>query len=217
MKKRLSLLTIFMLMLLVSFSGAAIGKDNSKRITLTKENPIKINEEAGSVSFLAEVNGKYFYQPTRHCAVFKGGKNGDKSVFRTFADHKTFYESLMKLGFKPGNNMTLENKEKTFVEGDVLNVTVTWDGANKEYSLDEVIKESNGKPIVMRFGGNLSRAVKINTGCLLCLDSCPVGIVSNASYTYGSVEKRNEVTFMGKKDVLPTDGTLVMLTVQRKK
>lgn len=207
MKKRLNSLVMVVVFLMIALSGVAVGKDNSKRITLTKENPIKINEEAGSVSFLAEVNGKYFYQPTRHGAVFKGGKNGDKSVFRTFADHKTFYESLMKLGFEPGDNMTLENKEKTFVQGDVLDVTVTWDGANKEYSLDEVIKDSNGKPIVMRFGGNLLNAVKLNTGCLLCLDSCPVGIVSNASYTYGSVEKRAEVAFTGKKDVLLFDAT----------
>jgi hypothetical protein len=98
-----------------------------------------------------------------------------------------------------------------------LDVKVTWDGAKKEYSLDEVIKDTNGKPIVMRFGGNLDNSTKLNTGCLLCLDSCPVGIGSNESYTYGAVEKRKEVAFYGKKDVLPPDGSLVVLTVRRKK
>jgi len=71
--------------------------------------------------------------------------------------------------------------------------------------------------ITMRFGGNYSRAATINSGCLLCFDSCPVGIVSNCMYTYGSVEKRNEVKFTGNKDVLPSNGTQVMITVKKAK
>jgi hypothetical protein len=216
MKKSVSLLTLIGLMLGVVFYGPVIGKENPQTITLTKENPIKIDEKEKTLTFLAEVNGKYFYQPTRHGVIFQGGKYGDKSIFKAFADHKTFYESLIKLGFKPGNNMTMENKETTFVEGDVLDVTVTWEGAKKEYRLDEVIKDSNGKPILIRFGGNLQNAVKLNTGCLICLDSCPVGITSNASYTYGAVEKRKEVGFTGNKEVLPPDGTLVVFKVKWK-
>lgn len=50
------------------------------------------------------------------------------------------------------------------------------------------------------------------TGCLTCLDSCPVGIISNAAYTYGAVEERNEVEFTGNADVLPEDGTYVAVT-----
>jgi len=50
------------------------------------------------------------------------------------------------------------------------------------------------------------------TGCLVCLDSCPVGIVSNATYTYGAVEKRGEVKFKGNASVLPADNTLATVT-----
>jgi len=78
-----------------------------------------------------------------------------------------------------------------------------------------VIKDSNGKPIVIRFGGNSLTAVEKNTGCLICLDSCPVGIASNASYTYGAVVKHGEVKFTGIQDVLPPDGTLVEITVKK--
>ena len=46
--------------------------------------------------------------------------------------------------------------------------------------------------------------------------SGPVGIVSNETYTYGAIEKRNEVGFTGNQAVLPSDGTLVMLTIKRK-
>lgn len=110
--------------------------------------------------------------------------------------------------------MTKENAAKTFVEGDMLDVTVTWDGAAKEYSLDEVILDSNRKPFRMRFGGNQKNAQQFKTGCLLCLDSCPVGIVSNANYTMGAVEMRNEVIFKGNDKILPPDGSLVVIKVK---
>ena len=217
MKKKVSQWILIALILLVSLCGTAFGKEEPKSITLTKENPIKINEGDKSLSFLAEVNGKYFLQPTRHGVIFKDGKLGEKPIFRAFVDPKTFHDSLIKLGFKPGTNMTMENKETTHVEGDLLEVTVTWKGAKKEYGLDQVIKDSNGKPILVHFGGNLSNAIQYNTGCLICLDSCPVGITSNASYTYGAVEKRNEVAFTGIKEVLPPDGTQVVFKIKAQK
>ncbi len=187
------------------------------KITLTKEKPLAVDIKEKSVSVLAQVNGKYFYQTTRHAVVYSGGSNGDKSVFRSYATDQDFYNALMKLSLKAGNNMTKENAAKTFVEGDLLDVTVTWDGAAKEYSLDEVILDSNRKPFQMRFGGNQKNALQFKTGCLLCLDSCPVGIVSNANYTMGAVEMRNEVIFKGNDKVLPPDGSLVVIKVKAKR
>jgi ferredoxin len=113
--------------------------------------------------------------------------------------------------------MTKENAEKTFVQGDLLEVTVAWEGAPKEYALDEVITDSNKKPFQIRFGGNLKNALQFKTGCLLCLDSCPVGITSNANYTMGAVEKRSEVIFKGNDKILPPDGSLVVINVRTKK
>ena len=184
--------------------------------TLSLQNPIAVDKDSRTVSFLAEVNGKYFFNGTRHAAVFKGGKFGDKAVFIGFATPKAFYTALLETGAKPGENMTLDNKEKTTVQGDLLDVTVTWKGAKKAYPLDEVITDSNHKPIQIHFGGNMAMSLEKDTGCLICLDSCPVGICSNASYTYGAVETRNEVKFTGNKEVLPPDGTLVVITVKVK-
>lgn len=197
--------------------GILPAESAAAKITLTKEKPILVNGKEKSVSVLAEVNGKYFYQTTRHGMVYAGGSNGDKSVFRSYATDQDFYNALMKLGFKAGNNMTKENAAKTFVQGDPLEVTVTWDGAKKEYRLDEVITDSNKKPFQIRFGGNQKSALQFKTGCLLCLDSCPVGIISNANYTTGAVENRNEVIFKGNDKVLPPDGSLVVITVKAKR
>lgn len=184
---------------------------------LTKENPLQVNKEDGTVTFLAQVNGKYFYEPTRHAAVFADGANGEKAVFRGFANHEDFYNALVEIGAVAGENMTLDNMTTTHVEGDKLDVTVNWTGAEKVVTIDEAITDSNGTPIDVRFGGNLKTALEKNTGCLICLDSCPVGITSNAVYTYGSVEKTKEVEFMGNKDVLPADGTYVAVTMKLNK
>ncbi len=79
-----------------------------------------------------------------------------------------------------------------------------------------MIQESNHKPMVMKFGGNIENARAKGTGCLLCFDSCPVGIVSNSIYTYGAISKRKEVSMMGNRNVLLADGTKVIITLVAK-
>jgi ferredoxin len=208
------LLCALTFVLCASFAASPVF---SQEAALTPKNPLKVDMRERSVSVLAQVNGKYLVQPTRHGVVFREGKNGDKAVFAALADPETFYESLLKLGLKPGNNMTWDNKEKTFVEGDRLDVFVTWKGAKRIYRMDEAIRDSNGKPLAIRFGGNLKNALEMKTGCLMCLDSCPVGITSNATYTYGAIETRKEASLTGNKDVLPPDGTFVVITFRAKK
>ncbi|MDA8236038.1 MAG: YdjY domain-containing protein [Clostridia bacterium] len=184
---------------------------------VSKESPIKVNKEEGTVTFLGAINAKYLYETTRHGIVFEGGSNGDKAIFKAFATPEAFYNAVKEIGGNPGNNMTGKNKEQTQVQGDILDVVVTWEGADKEYSLNELIIDSNNKPLKMRFGGNLETALNVKTGCLFCLDSCPAGIASNSNYTYGAVETRKEVKYSGNKDVLPSDGTPLAFKVKVKK
>ena len=40
------------------------------------------------------------------------------------------------------------------VEGTPIDMKITWDGADKEYDVNEVINDSNGKEIAFNFGGN---------------------------------------------------------------
>ncbi len=183
---------------------------------LTKEAPLKVDKTAKTITFLAQVNGKYFYESTRHAAVFATGSNGEKSVFRAFATPENFYNALVEIGAKAGDNMTMENKDKTNVTGSAFDVSVNWPSAKAGVTIDQAIKDSTGKPIDVRFGGNLAAAQQYKTGCLICLDSCPVGITSNATYKFGAVETTKEVAFTGNKDVLPADGTYVAITMKLK-
>ena len=179
---------------------------------VSMKNPIKVDKEAKKVTVLSSVNGKYFTEATRHASVNTDGSNGAKSVLTAYATPEEFYNALIEIGAKPGENMNPDNATTTHVEGSKIGATVTWEGAGKDYDINEVIKDSNGKKIEFRFGGNSERAKTKKTGCLTCLDSCPVGIISNTTYTYGAVEKRNEVKFTGNPDVLPEDGTYVAVT-----
>ena len=216
MKKPLSVVVVVQVLLLVFITcGLAIASDQLDG--LTKEKPIMVDQAKETVSLLAEVNGKYLYTPARHSVVFEGGSNGNKSVFRALVNVEPFHTALVEIGAKAGENMTFKNKEKTHVQGDILLVTVTWEGAEREYDLDEVITDSNGKPLIMRFGGNLPAALNKRTGCLLCLDSCPVGIVSNFTYTYGAVEKRGDVSFIGNRNLLPQNGSVVVIKLKKQR
>ena len=190
-------------------SAADNAKSPDQVASVSLDNPIVVDKEAGTVTVLSQVNGKYLTEGTRHASVFKEGSNGAKSVFTSYGNHEDFYNALVEIGAEPGDNMTPDNAATTHVEGTPIDMKITWDGADKAYDVNEVINDSNGKEIAFKFGGNHDRSIEKHTGCLTCLDSCPVGIISNSAYTYGAVENTKEVEFTGNKDVLPEDGTYV--------
>lgn len=175
--------------------AAATPATTNQVLTVDKANKV--------VKVQAEVNAKYFTESTRHGVVFKDGTNGEKAVLRALANPIDFYNALITIGATPGNNM--KNKGDK-VQGSKLNVTVSWDGLAKEIPFNDIIKSSDVRPMDIRFGGNLETQKKANTGCILCLDSCPAGITSNAAYAFG---ESDTVKFYGNKDVLPKDGTKV--------
>ena len=201
--KKLLLLFVAVLMVVAAVTGCAPKAEEAA----AAGDVLTVNAEAKEVSVVAEVNGKYFTEATRHGVVFKGGSNGEKSVLRALADEKDFYEALNSFGLQAGNNLTKDDKNKgKMIEGDELQVYVTWEGLDKEIPFNDIILSSDPRPMVIRFGGNIDRAKGANTGCILCLDSCPVGITSNSSYAFG---ESDTIQFTGNKEVLPADGTRV--------
>lgn len=211
MKKLLSILTMLVLVIAVSVgcSSKPANTTADKNDSNAKKDAevLVVNKDKKEVKILAEVNGKYFTESTRHGVVFKDGSNGEKSVLRGLANQVDFYNGLESIGAKPGNNIKLTDMDKGVkVEGSKLNVFVTWEGLGKEIPFNDIISSSDPRPMDVRFGGNLENAKSKNTGCILCLDSCAVGITSNASYGTG---ESKTVKFNGKKDVLPKDGTKV--------
>jgi hypothetical protein len=221
MKKRFSTSVVALLFVLLVTACGGQSADGERPGTATpavegetpsKDNPLVINKEQKTVSVYAEVNGKYLYEPTRHGLNFHEGNYGDQAIFKSYANPLDFHDALIELGAEPGNNLGGDSKD-TFIEGESLDITVHWEGADKVYSLDEVIIDSTGKPIDQKFGGNLENAMSKFTGCLMCLDSCMVGITSNSAHPTGTFEN-GDAEFTGNPDVLPGDGTPVVVTFQ---
>ena len=210
-KKLLSILLATTLI----FSLTACGKAEPKSST-DNTKVLVVDKEAKEVKMLAEVNGKYFTEATRHGVVFAKGSNGEKAVLRGLADEKEFHQALLDIGAKAGNNLKAADMKAgadngVSVDGDKLVAVVTWDGQDKEIPFEDIIKASEEKPMDLRFGGNLESAKKNNTGCVLCLDSCATGITSDAAYPTGTTQN-DVVKFYGDEDVLPEDGTVVTVT-----
>ncbi len=210
MKKKLSYFLMSAL-LIVSLVGCGAKQETStedvNKEPAKEEALITVDKEKKEVKIVAEVNGKYFTEPTRHGVVFKDGSNGEKSVLRGLVSEKEIYQAIMDLGATPGNNLVKDDLGKgKKIEGSKMNVFVTWEGSEKEIPFSDIIKSSEERPMDIRFGGNIDRANKFNTGCILCLDSCAVGITSNAAYAFG---ESDNIQFYGNQEVLPKDGTKV--------
>lgn len=181
---------------------------------VSESSPIKTDKENKTVTIFATVNGKYFTESTRHFVVSNAGKMADMSMFSALTTPVDFYNALVEIGAKPGDNVTKDNAATTAVEGSKLNVKI-YTADNKDgITLSDAVIDSNKNAIDFRFGGNVDASKGFNTGCIACLDSCFVGIVSNHTYTLGAVEDRHEVEFKLNKEVLPEDKTPVAITFE---
>lgn len=181
----------------------------------TKENPMVVDKENKTVKIYAEVNEKYKDESTMHMIVARDGKEADHAMFTSDAKALEFHDALESLGLKSGNNMTKDNMGKAQVEGDALDVSFQFDGNDKIFTVDEVVADSSGQPIDIRFGGNYEFQENAGTGCISCLLSCPAGITSNHTHKIGDDEKEN-FTLMLNKDNVPADKTPVIITFAAK-
>ena len=172
--------------------------------------PVVIDNDNKEVIIEATVNGKYFNTPSRHHGiVFKGGKYGDRAVLVGLADEREFYQALKDIGCVEGTNLTMEDmKLSKAVKGEPLDVFVTWEGLSKEIPFSDIIRSSEERIMIVRFGGNFEAAKSNRTGCILCLDSCPIAITSDSSFTTAELENK-EIDKYIREDVLPTDGSKV--------
>ena len=99
------------------------------------------------------------------------------------------------------------------VAGTRVEVHITWEGAGRSYTLDELLGASpaEGRLLEIRFGGNEEHDDHWPSGCILCLYSCPGGVLSNALKTIR--DHRRGGSFQ-PGDAFPPDGTLLTITLQ---
>lgn len=149
---------------------------------------------------------------SHHCGIgWAGGTNGSASgntkfLIETEVNPEEVFEALEAIGKKPGNNLRCWNKGKR-VQGDPIRIKIYWEGAGRAYELSELVQDIKDAPLQFRFGGNLRAAKKYKTGCIICLSSCYVAIVSNSAVVLND-HKNHLFEFT---HVAPPSGTEVAL------
>jgi hypothetical protein len=187
----------------------------------TKSFPLSIDAPNKRVLIYTEINQISWEKPNPHWGVvFREGKLGDKAIFTAFCSPQEFHQALIRIDARPGNNLTMD-QQGAVVQGDELLVSALWPGHKHPIPLKDLISDQAGLGFRVRFGGNLERAIQEKTGCITCLESCPVGITSNAAYPTISSFKRwvspNSV-FKGRSEHFPLrESTPVILIYQLKK
>ena len=135
---------------------------------------------------------------THHCIVYKGGGLHNYGLFQADISPFCFQELLVYLGASPDGNMAdgvyfgdIDEWGSKYTDGEPVEYTVTWEGADRFFSLDEIYEElpSEFQPDVSlftpmgiepRIGGTRESNVNWNPGCIFCFYSCVCGITSNA-------------------------------------
>ena len=206
--------------LIFSASGADLSWSADRTTLPDKAHPLHVDLQKRQVLLYTEVNQKNWDKPNPHWGVvYRGGKLGDKALLSAYCTPEEFHDALLKIGANPGNNLPADHTN-TLVQGDELSVSVLRPDLNRSLSLADVIFDQTGKGFHIRFGGNLERAAKEKTGCITCLESCPVGITSNAAYPAISSWKRflsPNSLFKVKTEILPAqEGATVILIYQLK-
>jgi hypothetical protein len=187
---------------------------------------IQVDREARTVSFTATLQSEAFRNSLPpdhqyHAVVNREGGAADKALFVTDADDGAIAAALRELGAQDGGGVPMSawnyrwvplvTAPASRVNGSRIHVSVQWGGSGGNRDLDELLADPGGEGIQMRFGGNEEHDHLWESGCILCLFSCPGGVISNASYTIRD-HQRSATTFE-PDDQLPPDGSQVTITL----
>ncbi|MCZ6678375.1 MAG: YdjY domain-containing protein [Candidatus Poribacteria bacterium] len=232
--KRRSKIRLVLLIVLIAFASAC-NRELPNRLAasvgeLSVEQPIYIDRATKAVWLAGEVRANAFNTSTQedaqyHAIVWKEGRAKRNSLFLTHAADVDVHGALVEVGAQPGDNLTLDSWDERFapehphpalrVEGSPVEISVRWEGSPRTYRLSEILDDSERQGFDFRFGGNLAYVKKWRSGCVACLYSCPGGKVSNASYTIRDFVDE-ATSFRAREDLLPPDGTAVILILKIK-
>lgn len=157
-----------------------------------------------------------------HFIVWKKGRAAHNALIETDASDEQVLDALLSIGATPGNNLTPETWEKRadpsspepdkHVEGSLIEVSVAWQ-AQSPIGAAEIFDDEFGKGFLFRFGGHRDLIPIWKSGCVVCLQSCPGGRVSNANYTMRDYHHARS-KFEAKRHRLPKDATPVQVRLK---
>jgi len=200
------------------------------------EQPMVVRGDAKEIQIFGRIYAQRFNaaqgeEAHYHLLVWNQGTS-PTALIETPVDDLVLHAELLKLGAKPGDNLTIaswnkRNEEQSAaprekVTGSEIVIRVAWKEKPEGISVSDIFSRSlipdSRPPVVLRFGGNRDRLFnklpfRPRPGCLVCLYSCPSGKVSNSAlsvHDYVSAPAR----FVANTTLLPPDGTPVIVTFQ---
>ena len=179
-----------------------------------------------SLSFPAELQAERFrasLPPDHqyHALVHRGGTAAGQALFVTEVADTTVARVLRELGAEDGGGVPMASwnlrwipfvpQPNRRVQGTRIEVRIAWEGSAREYALEELLVDPGAEGVELRFGGNEHQNHHWESGCIVCLFSCPGGVVSNAAYSIR--DHQRGVTSFQPAEVLPPDGTTVTIVL----
>jgi len=176
----------------------------------------------GEIEFPATVHAAAFdgagEMAGYHAVVARGGRAAHAGLLEADVDDRAALDALERAGAKPAGNLPLAAWEDrrdpksrapaTVIAGPPVEVLLRLPGRSDPIPLAEVVSDSGGRGLEMRFAGNAANIPKWRSGCIVCLYSCPGSKVGNARYTVRDFVS-GTTRFRARRDVLPPDGTRI--------
>ncbi len=159
-----------------------------------------------------------------HAIVWKGGKSQRYALFVADISDHDVRVALDSLGAKRGENLTpatwnerdnANNREPDKrIEGTPIEVFVEWPGSKGRVPLAQLITEKDAKPnLDFRYGGNERWQKEFQSGCIVCLYSCPGGAIGNHAHSIRDYA-RDGVIYASVPKRLPPEGTKVTIILR---
>lgn len=198
------------------------------RPVLGSPSPVQVDRERRTITLTAEARPSAFLASTDpddryHALVSRSGGAMAKSLMVTDAEDHEIAQALRSLGAEDagGVPMSAWNRRAipflpgpgSRVAGTRVEVLITWEGADRSYTLGELLGEEGGSEAEaeIRFGGNEEHDHHWPSGCIICLYSCPGGVLSNALKT---IRDHSRGHTFAPGDLFPPDGTTLTVTLQ---
>ena len=186
---------------------------------------LEVDMEARTITLVARAHPEAFeagLPPDHqyHGLVNVDGSAAAKSLFTTAVPDSTLARVFRAMGAQDGGGVPmaawnlrwvpLVPQPSARVQGTPVSITVEWEGSDGAVPLSELLRDPGGQGIDLRFGGNEEHDDHWHSGCIVCLYSCPGGVISNAAYSIRD-HQRGATLFL-PTDRMPPEGTRIRIT-----
>lgn len=160
-----------------------------------------------------------------HAIVWRGGKAERMALFVSDAGDHEVRVALDSLGAHAGENLTPDTWKRRDdassrepdkrVAGTPVDVFVEWRGSRGRIPLASLIAEKGARAprLDFRYGGNERYQKEFESGCIVCLYSCPGGAIGNHAHTIRDYV-RDGVVYSSLPNRLPPAGTRVTIIIR---